>query len=109
MLSATTPDGTDRWHQPSIVPGGSHTSSARPGFPRSDQGPTGRAPAWLGPSYTESRGDVCRCQCFLGYTPGATEGYDTHVGIGWSLPELCAPASPRGPHPPQGSVCLGFP
>src|SRR5437868_1283285 len=54
MRSATTPDGTDRWRRPSIVPGGSHTSSARPGFPPSAQGPTDRAPAWLGPSYTGS-------------------------------------------------------
>ena len=109
MFSATTPDGIDQWRQPSIVPGGSHTSLARPGFPRPDQGPTGRAPAWLDPSYTESRGGVCRYRCFSGYTLYATAGYDTHVGVGWSPPGLCAPASPRGPHPLQGSVCLGFP
>src|SRR5215510_9244033 len=61
------------------------------------------------PNTSESREGVCRCRCFSGYTLYATEGYDTHVGLGWSPPGLCAPASPRGPHPPQGSVCLGFP
>ena len=54
----------------------------RQGFRDRIKSQAGRAPAWLDPSYTESRADVSPCRHFWRYTPGATVGFDTHVGAG---------------------------